>query len=336
MLPELVVNGRFLSRRLTGVERYAGEILSRLDGRVHVARPGPAASGMAGHAWEQLVLPSRLSSRSALWSPANTGPLGVSNQVLTLHDLSTLEHPEWFAPAFGLWYRLLLPRLAHRVRRIAVPSEYVRQKVLRRFRLPGKQVVTVPGGVDPARFHPIRQKDLHERYILFVGSLEPRKNLPVLLEAWQAIALQHPDVSLVVAGVPGAVFRPVALPHAVARLQWAGYVSEAELPGLYAGATAFVLPSLEEGFGLPVLEAMACGVPVIAADAGALPEVVGEAGILFDPASPAALAAALDFCLDNPELCLNLQCLGIERARQFSWSRAAVTTQRLLEGDNVV
>jgi glycosyltransferase involved in cell wall biosynthesis len=334
MQPEVFANGRFLSRRITGVERYAAEILSRLAGRVRILRPGPAGRGIVGHAWEQLVLPARLSSRSTLWSPANTGPLGVRNQLLTLHDLSALEHPEWFNPTFGLWNRILLPTLVRRVRRIAVPSETVRQKVLRRFGLPAERVVTVPGGVDLARFHPVSSQDQRERYVLFVGTLEPRKNLPALLEAWQAIEARHPQVSLVVAGTAGGVFRPVTLPKRIPRLRLAGYASEAELPGLYAGAAVFVLPSLDEGFGLPVLEAMACGAPVIASAAGALPEVVGEAGMLFDPATPDSLAAALDLCLDNPDLCRRMQSLGFERACLFSWSRAAEQTGRLLEGDD--
>src|SRR5215208_7066545 len=144
MSPELVVNGRFLARRVTGVERYGREILHYIgsNSRVESTR----RQGWMGHAWEQFILPARLGPHSILWSPANTGPLLVQNQALTIHDLSPLEHPEWFRPSFAGWYRLLLPILVRRVRRVLTPSEYVKRKVIKRF---GIQNVTVtPNAVD--------------------------------------------------------------------------------------------------------------------------------------------------------------------------------------------
>ena len=329
---DVVVNGRFLSRRITGVERYGREILRCLGEHVQVVQPLRYIHGVKGHVWEQIILPGRIPAKSTLWSPANTGPLAVSNQVLTIHDLTPLEHPEWFRPTFTLWYRLILPLLVHRVRRVVTLSEHVRAKLLARFNLSHERVIAIPAGVNLTCFHPLDLPANKRRYILFVGSLEPRKNLSVLLEAWKLIENQYPDVSLVLAGITGRVFRRFNLPADIDRVQFAGYVSEDDLPALYAGATVFVLPSLDEGFGLTVLEAMACGTPVLASNGGALPEVVGDAGILFDPNNPSSLARSLSDCLTDGFLNRTLRQKGLERAEHFSWPLAAELIWQILDG----
>ena len=277
MVPEIVVNGRFLARRVTGVERYGREILQLIGNSCRVERPSRNLNGGMGHFWEQIILPSRVNSRSILWSPANTGPLWVSNQVLTIQDLSPLEHPEWYRTDFAAWYRLFLPLLAKRVRKILVPSEYVKRKVAARFGV--DNILVTSAGVNKEVFHPWAPKhtfDLPARYVLFVGSLEPRKNLSMLLQAWDKVKDEFSDAWLVIAGDTGKVFHPVHLPPQMERVRFLGYVPDVALPSLYEGAKLFVFPSLDEGFGLPVLEAMACGTPVIVSNGGALPEVVGE------------------------------------------------------------
>ncbi len=320
---EIVVNGRFMTRRVTGVERYGLEVLRWIGNSCRVERPRQRSNGFAGHAWEQLVLPRQLRPNSVLWSPANTGPLLTREQVLTLHDLSSLEHAEWFRSSFAAWYRLLLPILVHRVRRIIVPSDYVRQKVIARFSLSPEKVLTIPGGVDASKFHPMSVTNSMGRYILFVGTLEPRKNLVGLLGAWKGIQEQYNDISLVIAGTTGPVFRKPSYPPATGRVHWLGYVSEAELPALYAGAELFVLPSYDEGFGLTALEAMACGTPVIVSDGGALPEVAGEAAIRFSLSGPIGLSRAMSECLSSAGLRSSLREKGLARAKLFSWQTSA-------------
>ena len=322
--PEVIVNGRFLSGPVTGVQRYAAEILRGLGQRVQVVRPGPlaVAQGIAGHAWEQFSLPRCVPSHAILWSPANSGPLATPNQVLTLHDLTPLEHAEWFKPAYAAWYRWFLPRLVRRVRRIITPSEYVRQKVLSRFHLPGERVVVVPGGVDTTRFHKVAPAADEGRYILFVGTLEPRKNLATLLAAWKQIEKFHPDVCLVLAGGAGRVFSPIHISQGaqdIPRVKFAGYVAEGVLPALYSGAEVFVLPSFDEGFGLPALEAMACETPVVVSACGALPEVVGKAGLFVDPHQAEDLARALNDCLRDTDLRHSLVEGGLQQVQRFSW-----------------
>jgi glycosyltransferase involved in cell wall biosynthesis len=322
MSREVLVNGRFLSRRVTGVERHGREILSlkRDSCRVESTR----AHGWRGHLWEQLILPRTLNRNSVLWSPANTGPVMVANQALTLHDLSPLEHPGWFRKSFAAWYRLFLPILIRRVQLVFTPSRYVQEKIRRRFGI--ENTILAPNGVDMSTFHPAAKQewyDLPEKYILFVGTLEPRKNILGLLQAWKEVQAAFKDTWLIIAGTYGHVFGSLHLPADVDRVRFLGYVENGCLPGLYAGATIFVLPSLDEGFGLPALEAMACGVPVITSDGGALPEIVGGAGAIFRLSEPGSLSVILREHLSDEQIRYSMRVKGLERAGCFSWARTA-------------
>ena len=318
---QVAVNGRFLSRRVTGVERYGREILRFIGNSCQLE--STHRQGWMAHAWEQFILPARLDRRSILWSPANTGPLLVRNQALTIHDLSPLEHPGWFQRNFAAWYGLFLPILAKQVQKIFTPSEYVKQKVIRRFGI--ENVTVTPNGVDHSIFHPDAQQkiDIPARYALFVGTLEPRKNLSLLLSTWNELRDEFKETWLVIVGVRGHVFKSVNLSHGMERVCFLGYVDDETLAGLYAQAALLVLPSQDEGFGLPVLEAMACGAPVVVSDAGALPEVVGEAGIIFCLADRSGLSDALRTCLRDLNLRLALREKGVERAKKFSWQTTA-------------
>jgi len=325
-----MVNGRFLARRVTGVERYGREIL-RCMGRIPAPSSGEGyqvesthRQGWMGHAWEQFILPAKLHQHSVLWSPANTGPLMIRNQALTIHDLSPIEHPEWFRKSFSTWYRLFLPILAKRVLRIFTPSEYVKKKVEQRFAV--KDVMVTPNGVDHAIFRPgakQNQFDLPEYYVLFVGSLEPRKNLDLLLHTWDEIRTEFKNMWLMIVGVSGTVFKTMNFSHDTERVRYLGYVEDEALAGLYANATVFVLPSQDEGFGLPALEAMASGTPVVVSDAGAVPEVVGQAGMIFCLSNPEEFRHTLAECLSNDHLRLELREKGLRRAQQFSWQTTA-------------
>ena len=327
--PYVVVNGRFLARRVTGVERYGREILRYLQSyyRIETTRQ----QGWRGHAWEQWLLPTKLSHESILWSPANTGPLLIQHQVLTIHDLSPLEHPEWFRAGFAAWYRLFLPLLAKRVAKVFTPSEYVKHKVMKRLGI--RNVIVTPNGVDLDIFHPAvkgRRPDLPRSYLLFVGTLEPRKNLSLLLRAWNEIKDDFDATWLLIAGAQGSVFRDAPPAPLTERVCFLGYVDDEALSDLYAHAALVILPSQYEGFGLPALEAMACGTPVVVSDAGALPEVVGQAGLTFPLSNPASLTLLINECLANTALRDCLREKGLERARLFSWERTAKTVWRHL------
>ncbi|MHB1282735.1 MAG: glycosyltransferase family 4 protein [Sulfuriferula sp.] len=338
----LVVNTRILQSHTTGVQRYLLELLARMPELQQIA-PARVLAGMRGHAWEQLRLPA-LCRGNLLWSPSNTGPLAVRNQVVTIHDVVPLDHPEWLNPRFAAWYRFLTPRLARRVRHVIVDSDFTRQRLIAHSRIDPSRITVVHCGVD-ARFQPQVPGTIAAaraalqmpagRYVLSVGSLEPRKNLGRLLLAWEhLLPTMPPDVWLVLAGAKGKtlVFADVpALQRLPERVFLSGYVPDELLPAMYAGAMAFVYPSVYEGFGLPPLEAMACGTPVIVGNRTSLPDVVGDAGVVVDPTNNDAIAAGLSALIETESLRAGLIPKGLARAAQFSWDATAQKTRDVLQ-----
>ena len=331
------VNGRFMRQRVTGMQRYAREIVARLGSRVELVEPARTGHGIRGHLWEQVGLPCRL-RHSLLWSPCTTGPLGVGSQVVTIHDCAFRDRAECFTPRFAAWLQWLVPRLARRVRQVLTVSEYSKDRIADICQVPPEKIHVVYNGVD-SRFRPATAEEiaaarekfaLPDNYVLCVGSLEPRKNLPRLLEAWQQVSHQQTHSKLVLVGTTAAIFASAKLEAPPENVIFTGYVPDELLPALYSGAAAFVYPSLYEGFGLTVLEAMACGTPVICSSTTSLPEVAGDAAILIDPNDVAAIGQAIQNLLTDESLRSSLRARGLARAGQFTWDRAAADTWQVL------
>jgi glycosyltransferase involved in cell wall biosynthesis len=333
---ELCVNLRTLGYRITGVQRYLLSLLPHMPAQLNSVKPSRALQGIKGHVWEQFYLPTQL-RRRLLWSPGNTGPITVSRQVLTVHDAAALDHPEWFERKFALWYGALLPRLVRKVRAIITVSHFSRERIVQLTGVDGERVHVIANGVE-ARFRPanmaavkeIRAKfELNDPYILFVGSLEPRKNLKVLLQAWQLGSFD--GAMLAVVGASGHLFQNLQFDSVPEGVRLLGRVEDELLPALYSGAAGFVYPSVYEGFGLPPLEAMACGCPIAVSDIPAHREVCGSTALYFDPFSPEDLSSKL-------ELLLRLDATsrasyaegGINRAANYSWANAARDTWQVL------
>ncbi len=312
---------------LGGVERWARELVARLPalapGDYAVLAPPPVLAHRAGHAWEQAVLPVRARRADALLCPANLAPAAARNAVVVLHDAAPLRHPGWYSGLYAAWQRRLLPVLARRARHVVTVSAFSRAELLELLGLDPARVTVVAGGVDPA-FHPGADAEraraalgLHRPYVLCVASQTARKNVAALVPA--ALALAREGVDVVVAGGHRPQF---AAEQGLAGLTLLGAVPDALLPGLYAGAEAFALPSHYEGFGLPVLEAMACGTPVVAADATALPETCGGAAVLVPPEGEAFAAALTSLLADDPRRA-QLREAGTARAAPFTWDATA-------------
>lgn len=323
------------------MQRYALELSGHFGDRIRHLEPGQWAKGAKGHLWEQVYLPLALRG-SLLWSPASTGPVSVSRQVSTIHDLSAIEHPEWYDRKFAEWYGWVIPRLARVCRHIIAVSSFTRDRLIERYRIPANKLSVVLNGVGEA-FHPCSQDQIERArqvvgipakpYVLYVGSVEPRKNLNRLLDAWTGIQNRIPeDVHLVVSGVRGnSIFSGVHLRPDIPRVLYTDYVPQEHLPALYCGAAAFVYPALYEGFGLPPLEAMACGVPVAAANSTSIPEVTGDAALLFDPLSVSDIGEALVRTLTDARLREQMILKGLSRARTLTWKRSAECTWKVLE-----
>jgi glycosyltransferase involved in cell wall biosynthesis len=334
---EPCVNLRTLGYRVTGVQRYLLGLLPYMPPELNSVKPSQPLQGIKGHLWEQFYLPTQLGHR-LLWSPGNTGPIGVSRQVLTVHDMASLDHPEWFQRKFALWYAVLLPRLIRQVRAIITVSHFSKERIVRLTGIEPQRVHVILNGID-RRFHPADLKkveqvraecDLTSPYILFVGSFEPRKNLKNLLEAWRLGRFE--GATLAVVGASGHMFANRgfhSIPQGVRQL---GSVEDNVLPALYSGAAGFVYPSLYEGFGLPPLEAMACGCPVAVSDIPAHWEICGEAAMYFDPVRPEDISSKLDVLLRLDSAArTSLIERGLQRAATYHWENSASETWRVLE-----
>jgi glycosyltransferase involved in cell wall biosynthesis len=294
--------------------------------------------------WEQCLQPPQLHNLGIrlLHSPVNIQPLVLPCKgVVTMMDLSFLVFPESFRGPQRRYQRLFTQLSARRATHLIAISRSTAQDLTRFFGVNSAKVsVTLPG-VD-ARYTPLeeavvsewrRKGGLPERFLLYVGTLEPRKNLPTLIRAFAAFRRGNTAVKLVLAGGKGWMYQPILASVEELGLQddvlFPGYIAEDELPLWYNAAEVFVYPSLYEGFGLPPLEAMACGTPVIASNASSLPEVVGSAGLLVSPDDVEQWCAALSQLTGDSSLRASLSQRGLERAKEFTWARMAEQTARV-------
>jgi glycosyltransferase involved in cell wall biosynthesis len=316
------------------------------------AAPAPLADGLAPN-FRQHVIPA---SPAWAWTPVQfplalrrlasdvahvqyfIPPAAPCPVVTTIHDVSFRSHPAWFPLKHRLLLNLLVPAAARSAARVIVGSEHARGELIRYYDLPPEKIVVTPYAADPiyrpmplaeARAAVARRFGVRDAFVLAVGVLQPRKNLPRLVRAFARVVDRVPHRLLLV-GKPGWATEEL---HAAiergrlgGRVQFTGYVPDADLPALYAAADLFAYPSLYEGFGLPPLEAMACGTPILTANTTSLPEVVGDAAVSVDPTDEAALAAALEELLRSPEQRAELRERGFARAARFSWQETARRT----------
>ncbi len=331
MTAQVVINARAAVRReIGGVERLAREMTARLPvlrpDRYRVIKPRPALAHRAGHAWEQAALPVRARGSQLIYSPANLAPLASRRNVVVIHDVAALRHPEWYRPAYVAYQRALLPRIARRARLVITVSEFSKRELVDVLGADPYRVTVIPNGVNE-RFNPSGNQTaaraalgLERPYVLVVGTRIARKNVNALVAA--ARRLDKAGVELVHAGSGRGYMRP----EAGGTVRELGYVADEHMPGLYAGALALAMPSVYEGFGLPCLEAMACGTPVVAADRAALPETTGGAALLVDPDDSAAFAHALERLVADAAFRHELAMRSVEHARPFTWLRTAEQT----------
>ena len=264
--------------------------------------------------------------------------------VVTVHDLSLFNQSHTHDDDNVRRGRRRIPVMMKRASLIIAPSEWTRQEILARFPIHPERIRVVAEaareGMVPlppeACQEVLKRHGLTQPYLLYVGTIEPRKNLPLLLRAYHALLTSTPHrPRLVIAGGKGwkyeEVFDLVDQLQLREQVQFLGYVDDEDLPALYSSTACFVYPSVYEGFGLPPLEAMACGAPVITSNATSLPEVVGEAGLMHPASEAEALTAGLARILGETGLRQHLREAGLARSAQFSWDRAARETQAIYD-----
>jgi len=333
---------RHLPETATGMEytvflsekRYRGAPGLRLQvSRLPTSRPAVRIL------WEQALLPwvARREGIDLLHNMAFVGPLaGGCPFVVTVHDLSFLFFPHSFRSLRRSYLRVFARMSVRRARRVIAVSESTKRDLVEIYDISPAKIDVVYNGVD-ARFQPLpadqaaafrQQQGLPDRFILFVGTLEPRKNIVSLIDAYARLPKERPPLVLV--GGKGwfydEIFGRVEALGLTGEVRFAGFVPAEDLPLWYNAADLFVYPSLYEGFGLPPLEAMACGTAVITSTASSLPEVVGQAGQLVDPTDTEALAAAMAQVLGSRELQQEMETAGLAQAAGFSWEETARKT----------
>ena len=306
-------------------------------------RPIPASDRALAILWHRLQLPlfadAWAGGADIFHSPDFTlPPLWRAKGILTVHDLTFMHYPSCAPPGLVAYLNSAVPRSVRRARLILADSESTKRDIVELLGTPPSKVRVVYAGVGP-EFKPVTQVDVlagvRARYslawpfVLNVGTLEPRKNHLRLIRSFAQLLPHHPDLRLVLVGGKGWLYEDVQAEVARLNLEdrvvFPGFVADADLPALYSLASVFAYPSLYEGFGLPVLEAMACGTPVVCSNASSLPEVAGDAALLVDPTDVDALARALDQALNDQPLRQAMRIRGQSQAARFTWSAAART-----------
>lgn len=270
-------------------------------------------------------------------------PVSPCPTVVTVHDISYRLFPQYFPTRVRWMLALLVPFSMRRAGRVITLSRSTRQDILDQYDIPEHKIAVTPAAASPT-FRPVANREALQRvsarygietaFVLSVGNLQPRKNIRRLVAAYARMpADMRSHHKLVIAGQAlwhhSEIYEAAAQEDVLSDVIFTGYVPDADLVLLYNAATLFVYPSLYEGFGLPVLEAMACGTPVVTSAVSSLPEVAGDAALLVDPCDEDAISSALATVLSEPGLARRLSAAGLERARSFSWERTALETLRI-------
>lgn len=355
-MKSIVINGRFLSQPVTGVQRYACELLKELDnilattpastkpvevlvpknirtlpsyGYLHIREIGK----LTGQAWEQIELPLYCRGK-LLFTPCGAAPVLHNCNVMTIHDAAVFVAPEAFSWSYGAWYRWLFMRLGRTAKHVLTVSEFSKSELIRVCGIaPSKMSVTHLGCNHVEAQKPdysIMEKLglMSVPFVLAVSSRNPNKNFGGIVSAMNLLG-DRAEPFVIAGNVTSQVFgKHETLPASVIQL---GHVSDAQLRALYEGAGCFVFPSFYEGFGIPPLEAMACGCPVIAGDIGALRETCGDAALFCDPADPLSIAKGIAEIMAGVELRQEFIERGRLHSFNYQWSKTAEETWKILQ-----
>ena len=338
-MEKVIINGKFISQKLTGVQRLACEISIRLpfpaihppirEYSCHIDN-SMEFGFLKGNLWEQFHLPqfALLKGKPILLNLGNTAPLLYHKNIITIHDLAWLRYPQYFSKNFVRFYSFLVPKIARRALHIFTVSNFSKREIMELLNIDQDKITVVYNGVSD-KFKPMGIEK--ENLILTVATLQPYKNMENLIKGFLLAKERNlipGNYKLTLAGgFNRKVFSTLGdfkkLINGRDDIILTGYLNEKELIGLYNRARVFVFVSLYEGFGLPPLEAMACGTPVILSNRASLPEVGGDAALYVDPLSIEDIAEKIALLVNDLSLWEELRRKGMERARKFKWEDSA-------------
>lgn len=338
----IVINARFLTQDMRGVQRFAEQTCLALkqirDDVVFVAPQGIKMHESAkalnvqcigrngGHLWEQLDLPLylRRQGNPLLVSLCSTAPLLYRNQIATHHDITYIRHPESYTRLFRTLYRVMTPILLAHIKALLTVSNFSKGEISQFYHFPESKIFVVPNAVSD-EFQPGPPVSEKKDYLLAVSSPSAHKNFSRMIEAFLSLRNQE-HLELHIVGAASDVFADPNLQHLASgdpRIRFLGWLNDSELIAQYQGAVAFVFPSVYEGFGIPPLEAQACGCPVVAANAASIPEVLQASALYFDPVDVGHMATAMERVLTDLQLRQSLRRRGLNNVTRFSWEDSA-------------
>lgn len=349
---KILINARFLTQNITGAQRYAIEIskeLKKVRSDIKFVSPKnimhrelaeylevETYGRFTGHLWEQIELPIYLRNKGdpLLLNLANLPPLIYGNKICTILDLSFLRNPQWFSRKYYYYYRFMLPKIAKNSKKIITISEFSKNEIIGLLKIPKEDIIntycsisdifqTIPG---------YKSKNIYGNYILAVSSLDPRKNFRNLMLAFNKLQLQN--IKLLIVGSNNKVFANMELQKLVntnSNIIFTGYVPDIELVKLYTNAKLFVYPSLYEGFGIPPLEAMACGCPVVVSNTTSMPEVCSNAVYYINPHDIDDISTGIKIILNDSKLQQELRQKGFDRVKLFSWEESAKKIIKIID-----
>lgn len=351
----IYINGRFLLQEQTGVNRFAYELCRALHSAgkafvllcpygdvktcydVSMFRIVHCGKGRS-HVWEQLFLPYyfyKISGRKILLNFTGIGPIAVKRKIMTIHDLAFMVNPRWYSRTYALIYRLLTPLSVATSLKVLTVSNFSKSEIMRLLPIEDDKIEVIYNAVATKFMDGVccDENKCVDKYVLAVSSIDPRKNFDTLLKAFAKI--EDSEIKLYIAGgqahIYSASIEELSANIPADRIRWLGRVSDNELKGYYHRAQCFIYPSLYEGFGIPPLEAMACGVPTIVSDIPVLREVCGDAALYVNPLKPEDIADKIMLLITDEGMQQRLRVAGLSRVRSFAWEKSAETVYNVIE-----
>jgi len=339
---EIYINGRFLMQRVTGVQRFALEIIKQLNkendfkfvllvpknykathelSHIEIRKVG----NREGHLWEQIDLVKYV-KRKPLINLCNTAPILKKNQIVVIHDAAVYNSPKGFSFLFRNWYKIMFSFISKRAARILTISDFSTRELIKYLHVDKEKLGFISEGKE--HFEEIKENqsvlekfDLKKgRYVFAVSSLNPNKNFKALMDTASELSKENFEI-VIAGGTDPKVFGDVDIKND--KIKYLGYITDEDLKGLYKNAGCFVFPSIYEGFGLPPLEAMSVGCPVIVSNVGPMPEVCEDAVVYFNPYNHFELTDKIKKVMGSESIKKELSVKGIEQAQKFSWKKAS-------------